>query len=271
MMDCCLLERDRYFVCVSKTMTTNDLLAVLKTKIVEQQACVDNDDTVAAEKTKVKEATKKAVFDLLFFVSQAPKGDLTELTRSVVDTSLIDDAELLKWSLLHALKHYCLYRAFLGLPKVMEQTRRFLTTISSKKITELLLDGLCKNMISSCDSNNNMKIETIQWVQEVLQFISGAGRFKKQLGGFELQGKNKQILKTVINQMKMLQQRTTLDREAAVISSNMSSPSGRSRDVQRANFIDRDIRVIDQEKQTKRELALTSMVDQALSKVQHNK
>eukprot|EP00579_Thalassiosira_antarctica_P013516 CAMPEP_0201933788 /NCGR_PEP_ID=MMETSP0903-20130614/32318_1 /ASSEMBLY_ACC=CAM_ASM_000552 /TAXON_ID=420261 /ORGANISM="Thalassiosira antarctica, Strain CCMP982" /LENGTH=147 /DNA_ID=CAMNT_0048473819 /DNA_START=51 /DNA_END=494 /DNA_ORIENTATION=+ len=138
----------------------------------------------------------------------------------------------------------------------MEETRRFLTTISTNKITELLQDGLCKN-ITTCNN-----AQTLQWVEQVLDFMSGAGRFKKDLGGFELKGTNKQKLKTAMNQVKKsLKASATAQQTKA----QPSSVGANNNNTSSGNFADRDIRLVDREREAARASGMASMVDQALS------
>ena len=234
-------------------MAINDLLATVQAKVQEQQACSNSDDKEA--KDRAKDATKVALHNLFHVVSEARKEDMPEQTRKEVDAALVADAEPLKWPLLHALKNCSLYRAFLGLPQTMEQTRRFLTTISTNKITELLQDGLCKDIITC----NNA--QTLQWVEQVLDFMSGAGRFKKDLGGFELKGTNKQKLKTAMNQVKKSLKAATAQQTKA----QPSSVGANNNNTSSGNFTDRDIRLVDREREAARASGMASMVDQALS------
>jgi hypothetical protein len=233
------------------TMTTNDLLATVQAKVQEQQACSDSDDKEA--KTRAKDATKDALHNLFHAVSESRKEDMPEQTRKEVDAALVADAEPLKWPLLHALKNCSLHRAFLGLPQTMEQTRRFLTTVSTNKITELLSDGLCKDILTC----NNA--QTLQWVKQVLEFMSGADRFKKDLAGFELQGPNKQKLKAAMNQVKKLE-------KAAAAQQTKAQPSSvGANKTSSGDFADRDIRLVEREREAVRASGMAFMVDQALS------
>ena len=69
-----------------------------------------------------KDGTKHALFQLLLHVSQASKDELDLGKRQALDNSIHNVVEL-KWPLLRALEDPSKYRAFLGLPRTMEQTR----------------------------------------------------------------------------------------------------------------------------------------------------
>jgi hypothetical protein len=241
----------------------NDLLATVQAKVQEQQACSDSDDKEA--KKRATDVTKVALHNLFHVVSEARKEEMPEQTRKEVDAALVADAEPLKWPLLHALKNCSLYRAFLGLPQTMEQTRRFLTTISTNKITELLQDGLCKDITTLTCNNANAQTLTLQWVEQVLEFMSGAGRFKKDLGGFELKGTNKQKLKTAMNQVKKSLKAAAVQQTKAKTQPSSVGANNNNNKTSSGEVGDRDIRLVDREREAARASGMASMVDQALS------
>lgn len=226
--------------------TVDELSATLLLRVQEQHS----NTTVES-----KDATKASLQSLLVAVSSAHKVDLTEAKRATLDGVLVEHAVALKWPLLHTLCNPASYRALLGLPQTLERTRRHLTTISPAKTTELLSAGL------SCHVEACGDAATLKWVEEVLHVLSGAGRFKKDLGGCELKGPNKQTLKTVMNKVKK-RRKAVMDEEQAVARRSSSSDNKTKQDT--AGFIDRDFRVVEREREASRASALASMVDQAI-------
>ena len=157
---------------------------------------------------------------------------------------LVKHAVLLKWPLLRSLSQATNYRAFLGLPQTMEQTRRFLTTVSGKKSEEILVQNLDFAQISNP--------QDLIWVQDVLQFMTGDGRRKKDLGGFVLQDKGpvRAAINKARNREKQLQQESKAGKTVKPIEHSM----------------ERDIRIVDQERQEARAKDFGSLIDTALQK-----
>jgi hypothetical protein len=221
-------------------MTTNScsidvLLGSVETKLKEQAAIDDPDDLVLQ-----KAATSNALHSLLECVSQTPKEELPD--RSHLDNALVSHAAALKWPLVNALKKCSLHRAFLGLAKTMEQTRRFLTTVSVKKMNEIL-----KELDESLDTASCK--EALQWVEQVLVYMTGAGKFKKELAGFELKGANKQSIKAAINRVKKRGEKQVTTKGPTKV---------------RDCFIATDVRIDDRDREAARVSAMDAMVDQAL-------
>jgi len=63
-------------------------------------------------------------------------------------------------------------------------------------MNNIMEEGLNKDLIACLEP------QTLQWVEQVLVFMVGAGRFKKDLGGFELKGPSKNKVKAAINLVK---------------------------------------------------------------------
>jgi hypothetical protein len=235
------------------TSPTIDLLAVLKTKIHAQTAASDGDHDDIKE---AKAATAMALNDLLLRVSQTAKEEMVEKTRLELDAALFDDREGLKWPLLNALKCCALYRAFLGLPQTLEQTRRFFTNVSANKMSNILEEGLIGQDLLSSTCHHNT--QTLQWVEQVLVYLTGAGRFKKDLGGFDLKGPAKNKVKCAINQVK--KHRQELEKTVQTQMKSQSLPIK----VQGAEM-PRDFRLDDKDRESARVSGIEAMVDQALS------
>jgi hypothetical protein len=229
-----------------------DLLALVKSKVSEQAACGDDKDA----KALAKAALIKALNNLLMLVAKAPTEDMTAAVRSDLDAALLADSDGLKWPLLKGLMCCPVYRAYLGLPNTMEQTRRFFTNMSANKTKEILEEGLGASLASCNDSLE------LRWVEEVLVFMTGAGRFKKDLGGFELKGPGKNICKKMINQAK--KRRQTLDGGIQCVR------QGGSKAGNGAVKIERDFRLDECDRAKSRSTGIETIFDQALKLKEQN-
>ncbi|CAB9506587.1 expressed unknown protein [Seminavis robusta] len=205
-----------------------------------------------------KDATKSALFSLLEAVSAAPKDDLPVQVRQQVDDFLMANATILKWPLLRSLSWPKHYRAFLGLPKTMEQTRRFLTTVSSAKLQDILVHNLDLSEVAVGSQQD------LVWMQDVLQQLTGDGRRKKELGGFVLLDKN--AVRAAINKAKSRQ------KELQKLKEQADTTAKATKVAKPVHYeMERDVRLVDQERQTARASDLSSLVDAALEKKQQSK
>lgn len=222
-------------------MTISELTKELEAAVASQGNCGEDDKAAA------KDVTKGALFALLKAVSLASKDDLSPERRQQLDETLMNqDATILKWPLLRSLSNATHYRAFLGLPKTMEQTRRFLTAISGgPKLQQILVEDLDISVIDN--------LQDLQWVEQVLQYMTGDGRRKKDLGGFVLQ--NKGSVRAALNKIKSRQK----ELEAA-----NKSEATKKKPVEYE--MERDIRVVDAERQAARASDFASLVEDALQK-----
>jgi hypothetical protein len=227
--------------------STTDLLAVVKAKVLALASCGDDEHVKATAKAAVAEALN----NLLMLVAKAPKEVMTASVRSDLDTAILGHVEELKWPLLRGLMRCSLYRAYLGLPCTMEQTRKYFTSISANKTKDILEEGLGASLASCEDSLE------LQWVEEVLVFMTGAGRFKKDLGGFELKGPGKNICKKMINQAK--KRRRALDGGIQCVRHGGNCNTGKG-----AVKIERDFRLDECERQSKSKAQIETIFDQAL-------
>ena len=135
----------------------------------------------ASEETlgDARTALSEAVNALLKHVAST---DVAEAERKQLDSALAADAAALKGALLKALKVCALYRAFLGLPSLMEETRRLLSAAPAKGVASYLEEALCADIDACTDPR------ALVCVQEVLRYMSGDGKLKKELAGFEMSG-----------------------------------------------------------------------------------
>ena len=109
-----------------------------------------------------------------------------------LDAALAADAAALKNALLKALRACALHRAFLGLPALLEETRRLLTAASAKLVATTLR-SLCAD-VEACED-----ARALGCVVEVLNVLLGSGKLKKELGGFDLSAPAKKSCRTALN------------------------------------------------------------------------
>jgi hypothetical protein len=230
-----------------------DLLKYLEQRIVEQKETVknscDDEDKIKAS----KESTKSALFTLFSAISKAPKDVLTPEMRQQIDAELMvltkgGGATVLKFPLLRALQDPGNYRAFLGLPQIMEQTRRFLTQVSVAKLRDILGEN-------SLDLNAATDAQELVWVENGLQFMTGDGKRKKELGGFVLQDKS--VVRGAIN--RATQKRKELEKSVKAAAKNTKPETVQYE-------LERDVRLVDQEREQARANDFGSLIDNALKK-----
>ena len=150
-----------------------DLLPAVRT---QRDAVASADEATIGD---ARAALSEALNALLLHVAT---NDCGEEERRELDGALSPDAAALKGALLKALKVCALYRAFLGLPSLMEETRRLLSAAPAKGVASYLEEALCADIDACADPR------ALVCVQEVLRYMSGDGKLKKELGGFEMSG-----------------------------------------------------------------------------------
>eukprot|EP00908_Phaeocystis_cordata_P024603 Transcript_7061.p1 GENE.Transcript_7061~~Transcript_7061.p1 ORF type:complete len:232 (+),score=101.01 Transcript_7061:111-806(+) len=197
--------------------------------------------TVRAERDAVASADEAALGDARAALSEALNAlllhvattDVPEDDRRALDAALSPDAAALKGALLKALKVCALHRAFLGLPALMEETRKLLTAAPAKGVATYLEVELCADIDACTDPR------ALVCVQEVLKHLSGDGKLKKELGGFELSGPAKKSCRTASNRAS----KAFIAMEAAQRQQAMANGQQKPRQFE----MDRDVRVEDAE------------------------
>ena len=173
--------------------------------------------------------------------------------RESIDAVIMNHAKTLKWPLLRSLEHPGHYRAFLGLPKAMEQTRKYVTEVSESKLNEILLTNLVTNISTTTDP------EELPWIEIVLRYMTGDGRRKKDLGGYILREKG--TVRAAIN--KATKRRQEL---AAMGETKQHSSSANNLLPSIQPDMERDVRLLDRERQESRTQGIHSMIDDAMRK-----
>ena len=172
--------------------------------------------------------------------------DIPEATRRGVDEELATKhATVLKWGLLRGLQRTDLARSYLGLPRTLEQTRIFLASVSLGKANDILQTELGKNM-DACQNADELKHAV-----EVVTFLIGHGRFKKDLGGVDLSKDAKRACRTAINRAGRLEKvlmKQKMEREKALA----KTPEQKISKAKDKVWMERDVRVEDKEREMAR-------------------
>lgn len=189
-----------------------------------------------------RDALADALAALLYNVASR---DAPEDERRTLDSTLAPDAAALKGALLKSLRVAALHRAFLGLPALMEATRRLLCAAPAKGVATYLEEALCADLAACAEPR------AVASVAEVLSFMAGNGRLKKELGGFDLAAPHKKSVRTALN-------RAT--RRLAEVESAMRQASGPLPPPPK-HEMERDVRLDDAEDAAAREASCVAAVD----------
>jgi len=187
--------------------------------------------------------------------------DIPETTRLGVDEEISSKhATVLKWGLLRGLQYTDLARSYLGLPRTLEKTRIFLSLISVGKTNEILQKELGKNIdtlknLSVDDDDDDggsigKKADELKYVAEVMTFMTGHGRFKKDLNGSDLSKDAKKICRTAINKAEKLEKELR-EKMLEKAKEQKSADPKKTKEV----WMEKDVRVEDREREEARKEA----------------
>jgi len=234
------------------------LQACLKEQISAETDASLSDEHARKRLDEAKAKSKAALMDILREISSTEKSCLALEDRKALDHELYmiladqETGNTLKWPLIRSLEHPYCYRAFLGLPEVMEQTRKFLTTIKAAKVEEILKE--CIPLDTTKESEEISAFDTCVWMEQVLSYMTGDGKRKKELDGFAMSTQSKNHIRAAINRVKSRQ-----DQLKSSATSKIQNDSTQAIE-QVAIIVDRDVRVLDQERETRRSLDLSKLV-----------
>jgi len=158
----------------------------LRRAVAEFAACGEDKDALSEVKPRVQEA----VYGVLLWVASEAAD------HSMLDSEIVGMGTAVKWGLLRALSFTRHHPGFLKLPQTMEMTRKNLAGIPGKKGTEIVGADLQAD-IAACE--NPQELEA---VKEVMKFLSGTDRFKKDLGGVDLSSGLKNTCRASTNKAK---------------------------------------------------------------------
>ena len=143
-----------------------------------------------------REALAEAVQALL---EEVASKDVPETERRELDMALSPAAKDLKSALLKALRLCSCARGFLGLPALMEETRKLLCAAPAKGVGTYVEVALCAD-IDQCTA-----ARALAAVVDLMAFMTGQSletgksRLKKELGGHELPATHKKSCRTALN------------------------------------------------------------------------
>ena len=146
----------------------------------------DSSDKLPSAREALAEAVSKLLTDIAW-------RDADEQERVALDVVLAPRAAELKGALLKALRVCGCARGFLGLPRLMEETRKLLTAAPAKGVATYLEDALCAD-VAACED-----ARALAAVVDVMGAMLGQGRLKKDLGGFDLAAPHKKSVRTALN------------------------------------------------------------------------
>ena len=205
-------------------------------------------DMTSDKLPNAREALAEAVADLLLDVASR---DADEVELRALDTALAPHAVDLKGALLKALRVCACARGFLGLPALMEETRRLLCAAPAKGCATYLEDALAAD-IAACTS-----LPMLRTVIDLLSFMQGQGRLKKELGGFDLPAPHKKSCRTALN--RATKQIDALEAAQAKRSTTIWNPTNPAKPS--VVEMERDYRLDEAEESTARELGRAAAMD----------
>lgn len=191
--------------------------------------------------------------------------DRAKIDSSLLPHVLVDDAaatKVLRWPAVRALEDPKHYRALLGLPQTKEQTRRYLTAIPPQKCKEIM-KNLSIQLLEAREKylgGDHLPKDDLRWVEQLLSYLTGDGRLKKELAGFQLGQQQKQSVREMLNKAKQLRMDLTKESVSAKID------SGKANECKETVFIDRDIRLEDKERESRRAADFASHFESVIKK-----
>ena len=169
-------------------------------------------DPTSDKLPSAREDLAEAMHSLLCEVSAT---DMAEVERRSLDAALSPHAADLKSALLKALRVCMCARGLLGLPALMEETRKLLCAAPAKGVATYLEQALC------ADIDNCSQPRALAAVRDLMHIMTGTNpetgtpRLKKELGGHLLPTSHKKSCRTALNKaVKALDALEAASREA---------------------------------------------------------
>ena len=201
-----------------------------------------------------REELASAVQELL---TEVASKDVGETERRALDGALAPHALDLKGALLKALRLCGCARGFLGLPALMEETRKLLCAAPAKGVATYLEEALCADIENSSQSGDRRALAA---VVDLMSFLTGQSletgkaRLKKELGGAELPTPHKKSCRTALN-------KASKALEALETAARKEQAAARGATTRPAYEMDRDVRLDDAEEEERREAAKAEAMD----------
>ena len=205
---------------------------------------------------KLPNAREELASAVQALLADVAANDVGETERRALDGALSPHAAELKGALLKALRLCSCARGFLGLPLLMEETRRLVCAAPAKGTAQYLEEALCAD-IDQCAEPIALKA-----VVDLMSFLNGQdldtgkARVKRELGGHDLPAPHKKSCRTALN-------RASKALGALEVAQRKEQAAARPAPVV---HMERDVRLDDAEEAAAREAARTAAMDALFSK-----
>ena len=194
-------------------------------------------------------------------LSEVGANDVGEVERRALDGALSPHAAELKGALLKALRVVACARGFLGLPALMEETRKLLCAAPAKGVATYVEEALCADITRCHDRRTLAAVVDLMAVMSGNSLETGKPRLKKDLGGADLPPPHKKSCRTALNRAaKGLEALEAAARKEQQASGGKAAASAR-----RSAEMDRDVRLDDADDAARRAAAHQSGMDALFS------
>jgi hypothetical protein len=217
-------------------------------------------DPTSDKLPSAREKLAEAVQELL---TQVASNDVPELERRALDSALSPHAADLKGALLKALRLCSCARGFIGLPALMEETRKLLCAAPAKGVATYLEEALCKDIDSCADDARALAaVRDLMAVMTGNSLETGKPRLKKELGGHDLPAPHKKSCRTASNRAsRALEVLEIAARKEQLRLANQAQGS-----TSRVYEMERDVRLDDAEDEARRASARSVGLDAVFAK-----
>ena len=230
------------------------------TRIWQARDKLQSLDLTSDKLPNAREQLAEAVKEVL---TQVASNDVPEQERRALDSALSPHAADLKGALLKALRLCSCARGFLGLPALMEETRKLVCAAPAKGVATYLEEALCKD-IDSCANDARALAAVRDLMAHLLgnSLETGKPRLKKELGGHELAAPHKKSCRTASNRAaRALEALELAAKQEQVRLANQAQSS-----TSRGYEMERDVRLDDAEDEARRAAARSAGLDAMFAK-----
>ena len=189
-------------------------------------------------------------------LEEVASTDMPEAERRALDGALSPCAADIKGACFKALRVCACARGFLGLPALMEETRKLLCAAPAKGTAQFLEEALCADVAQCSDMRSLVSVCNLMSFLTGLNIETGQPRLKKELG-VELPGPHKKSARTALNKAKAALEALETAQRAAQL-------AARPKPVY--EIPDRDVRLDDAEEAAAREAAHSAAMDALFAK-----
>ena len=190
-------------------------------------------------------------------LSEVGANDVDEVERRALDGALSPHAAELKGALLKALRVVACARGFLGLPALMEETRKLLCAAPAKGVATYVEEALCADITRCHDRRALAAVVDLMAVMSGNSLETGKPRLKKDLGGADLPPPHKKSCRTALAK--------GLEALEAAARKEQQASGGKAAASARRSEMDRDVRLDDADDAARRAAAHQSGMDALFS------